>query len=182
MATTHRSDRGERIKRIKSRGCPEVIQALEGGKLGLKTLDRLSRLPLKEQRVKLVQLLEAREANTQCQAAWRADPRRGAAVYASQSYEKARARRLRRIERRATAELKEAYSEGRLSLRAYDELSKLSPKSQQKTIKSDRHKEQAQNLAAAAIRAVLAHKPQRIDLGLIAAKVITAIRGAPIRS
>jgi hypothetical protein len=43
-------------------------------------------------------------------------------------------------------------------------------------IRSDRDREQAQNLAALTIRTVLAHKEQRIDLGLIAAAIIASIR------
>ena len=77
-------------------------------------------------------------------------------------------------------ELVAAYEEGRLSLRAYDLLSRRSPSLQKKAIRSDRHKEQAQSLAALTIRAVLAKEPQRIDLGLIAAKIITAIRGKTV--
>jgi hypothetical protein len=44
-------------------------------------------------------------------------------------------------------------------------------------IESDRYKERAQNLAALTIKAVLAQKPHRIDLAVIAAKIITTIRG-----
>ena len=137
MQTLENSDRTARIKRIRQRGCPEIIQALEHGECGIKTLERLSRLPIAEQ---------------------------------------SRARRLRRIARRATAELQSAYNEGRLSLRAYDRLSKLSPARQREMIRSDRDREQAQNLAALTIRTVLAHKEQRIDLGLIAAAIIASIR------
>jgi hypothetical protein len=71
--------------------------------------------------------------------------------------------------------LKEAYDEGRLSLRAYDRLSKLSPLRQRQAVALERNKEQALNVAAAAISSVLANKPQRIDLGLIAAAIIASI-------
>jgi len=63
------------------------------------------------------------------------------------------------------------------TLRQYDLLSKLSSVRQRKAIHCDRNKEQAQTQAAPTIRAVLAHQPQRIDLGLIARKIIAAIRG-----
>jgi hypothetical protein len=101
---------------------------------------------------------------------------------AAKPFTRARVRRkhengLRRIERAATPELVKTYGEGRLSLRAYERLSKLSPRRQRKAVELDRHKEQAQNLAAVAIRSVLARKPQRIDLKLIAAKIIESIRG-----
>ena len=145
----------------------------------IKTLERLSRLPVQKQSKELARCLEHRRAKRERQAAWRANPRRGKAVFASQSYAEARARRLRRIERTAARELREAFSEGHLSLRQYDLLSKLSPLEQRNAIKSDRHKERAQTLAAAAIRSVLAQKPHRIDLGLIAAQIITAIRRFP---
>jgi hypothetical protein len=46
---------------------------------------------------------------------------------------------------------------------------------------SDRKKEQSQNLAATVIREVLVRKPQEINLRLIAAKIINAIR-EPLRS
>jgi hypothetical protein len=108
------------------------------------------------------------------------DFRRGKALYASQGYVEARARRLRRISKRATAELKEAYDEGRLSLRAYDRLSKLSSLRQRQAVALERNKEQAQNQAAAAIRAVLAHKEQRIDLMQIASAIIVSIRSVRI--
>jgi hypothetical protein len=182
QATAQSADRRSRIKRIRRRGCPQIIAALEREQLGIKTLERISRLPASKQAQELTRLVQEREAKAARQAAWRADPRHGKAVFASQSYAQARARRLRRIERTPTRELREAVSEERLSLRQYDQLSKLSPCQQRKAIKSDRHKERAQTLAAAAIRSVLAGNPQRIDLGLIAAQIITAIRGAPIRS
>jgi hypothetical protein len=170
------SDRAARIKRIRRRGCPEVIQTLERGELGIKSLERLTRLPASKQSKELVRLLEERKTKRERQAAWRATPRCGAALFASQGYEEARKRRLRRIQRRATAELQEAYQEGRLSLRAYDRISKLSAQRQRKTIMSDRQREQAQTQAVLTIRAVLAQQPQRIDLGLIARKIIASIR------
>jgi hypothetical protein len=43
MQIARSSDRASRIKRIKNRGCPEVIQALDRGELGIKTLERLTR-------------------------------------------------------------------------------------------------------------------------------------------
>ena len=172
------ADSAARINRIKSRACPEIIQALNRRELGIKTLERISRLPVSKQSIELVRCLEARKANAQRQATWRADPRAGKTPFASQSYGEARARRLRRIERRATPELQAAYQERRLSLRAYDQLSKLSPARQRKAIHFDRNKERAQTQAALTIRAVLAQHPQRIDLGLIARKIISAIRGA----
>jgi hypothetical protein len=73
-------------------------------------------------------------------------------------------------------DLRAAFSDGRLSLRAYDQLSKLSPVRQRQAIELDRNKERAQNLAALTIRSVLANKPPRIDLGLIAAAIIASIR------
>jgi len=176
MQAARSPDRAARINRIKSRGCPEIIQALNRGGLGIKTLERISRLPVSKQSIELVRCLEARKANAQRQATWRADPRAGKTPFASHSHAEARARRLRRIERRATTELKAAYEEGRLSLRQYDLLSKLSPVRQRKAIHCDRNKEQAQTQAALTIRAVLAHQPQRIDLGLIARKIIASIR------
>ena len=127
MQAARSPDRAARINRIKSRGCPEIIQALNRGGLGIKTLERISRLPVSKQSIELVRCLEARKANAQRQATWRADPRAGKTPFASHSHAEARARRLRRIERRATTELKAAYEEGRLSLRQYDLLSKLSP-------------------------------------------------------
>ena len=123
MQIARSSDRASRIKRIKNRGCPEVIQALDRGELGIKTLERLSKFSPRKQSIELARLLQERER----QAAWRANPRRGKAVFPSQSYAEARARRLRRIERRATPELVRAYGEGRLSLRQYEKLSKFSP-------------------------------------------------------
>ena len=170
------SDRVARVNRIRRRGCAQLIETLSRGELGIKMLERISKLPTPGQSKELVRLLEERKANAERQAAWRADPRRGRAVFASQSYAEARARRLRRIERRATAELQEAYQEGRLSLRAYDQLSKLPAVRQKKAVESDRNKEQAQTQAAAAIRRVLARKVQRIDLGLVAAAIIASIR------
>ena len=150
------SDRTARVKRIRCRGCPQIIEALNRGELGIKTLERLSRLPAQKQSKELARCLEHRRAKRERQAAWRANPGRGKAVFASQSYAEARARRLRRIAKRASAELKEAYREGRLSLRQYDLLSKLSPHRQRKAIELERNKERAQTLAAAAIRSVLA--------------------------
>jgi hypothetical protein len=144
--------------------------------VGIKTLERLGRLPVKKQSVEMARHLEARDANARRQAAWRANTRRGEALYVSQGYAEARARRLCRIERTATAELVEAYTEGRLSLRQYDQLSKLSSYRKRKAVESDRHKERAQNLAAAAIGSVLAQKPQPIDLGLIARTITQSIR------
>jgi hypothetical protein len=44
-------------------------------------------------------------------------------------------------------------------------------------VESIRVTDQAQNLAAATIRSVLARKPQRIDLALIARKIIKSIKG-----
>jgi hypothetical protein len=182
MPTTQSSDRVARVRRIKSRGCPEIIAALNHGALGIKSLEHITRLPTAEQALELARRLEHKRTMAARQAAWRADPRRGKAVFASQSYAEARARRLRRIQKRACAELKSAYEEGRLSLRAYDLLSRCSHPEQRKTIKSDRNKEQAQTQAALTIREMLAGKPQHIDLAVIAAKIITAIRGTSIRS
>jgi hypothetical protein len=179
MQAAQSPDRAARVKRIARRGCPEVIQALNRGELGIKTLERISRLPAPEQSIELARLVEARKANAQRQAAWRTDSRSAKAFYASQGYAEARKRRLRRIERTAIQELKAAYSEGRLSLRQYDLLSRLPPCQQRKAIESGRHNEQAQNLAALTIRAVLAQKPQRIDLGLITAKIVASIVGRP---
>jgi len=181
MQAARSPDRAARINRIKSRGCPEIIQALNRGGLGIKTLERISRLPVSKQSIELVRCLEARKANAQRQATWRANPRAGKTPFASQSYAEARARRLRRIERRATTELKAAYEEGRLSLRAYDLLSRLPAGQQRKTVKSDRYKEHAQTLAAAAIKRLLAQKPQRVDLALLTSQIISAIR-ASLRS
>jgi hypothetical protein len=94
MQRTQRSDPAARIKRIRRRGCPEVIQALEGEELGIKTLERITQLPACEQSMELARLVEERKAKRKRQAAWRANPRCGAAVYASQAYAQARARRL----------------------------------------------------------------------------------------
>jgi hypothetical protein len=69
-----------------------------------------------------------------------------------------------------------AYDEGRLSLRACKELSKLSRHRQRKTLALSSRKEQAQNLAALSFRAVLEQKPHRIDLALVAHKIIDSIR------
>jgi hypothetical protein len=176
MQAAQSPDRTARINRIRRRGCPEIIQALNRAELGIKTLERISRLPLEKQSIELARRLEVRKASAQRQAAWRTDPKRGKAFFASQGYAEARKRRLRRIERIATAELVEAFSQGRLSLRQYDRLSRLLPVRQRKAVQLDRHKEQAQNLAAAAISSVLAQKPQRIDLALIASKIIDSIR------
>jgi hypothetical protein len=154
--------------------CPEIIQALEHAEVGIKTLKHISRLPPKKQVIELARRLEARKANAERQAVWRADPERGKAFFASQGYAEARAGRLRRISKRATGELKEAYEEGRLTLRAYDQPSRLSPFRQRKVVALDRDKEQALFLAAAAFRLVLANKPQRIDL----APIIGAIRSS----
>jgi hypothetical protein len=176
MQAAQSPDRAARVKRIQRRGCPEVIQALSRGELGLKPLERISRLPIAEQSKELARRVEERKDNALRQAAWRANPQRGKISFASQGYAEARARRLRRIQRTATAELKVAYSEGRLSLRQYDLLSKLSARQQRKAVMSDRDKEQAQTKAAAAIHSVLAQTSPRSDLGLIAAKIIGAIR------
>jgi hypothetical protein len=51
----------------------------------------------------------------------------------------------------------------------------LSPHRQRKAIQLERNRERAQTLTALTIRRVLAHKPQRIDLGLIAAKIVASI-------
>jgi hypothetical protein len=176
MQRTQSSDRAARINRIKSRGAPEIIQALNGGELGIKTLERISRLPVKKQSIELARHLEERKAKRERQAAWRTDPKRGKALFASQGYAEARKRRLRRIERTATAELVEAFSQGRLSLRQYDLLSRLSPRHQRRTLSLESDKERAQNLAARTISSVLAQKPPRIDLALIASKIIDSIR------
>jgi hypothetical protein len=51
-----------------------------------------------------------------------------------------------------------------------------SPIQQKKAVELDRNKEQAQNLAAAAaIKSLLAQKPQRIDLVLLASQIIHSI-------
>jgi hypothetical protein len=177
MQAAQSPDRAARINRIRSRGCPEIVQALNRGELGIKTLERISRLPVSKQSIELARCLEVRNAKRERQAAWRADPRRGKAQFASQGYMESRRRRLRRIEGRAITELQAAFNEGRLSLRRYDELSKLSPSRQRQAVMSDRAKEQAQELAAVTIRAVLARKEQRIDLGALAGRIIESIRG-----
>jgi hypothetical protein len=148
-------DRVARVKRVRRRGCPQIIEALDHGELGLKTLERISRLPVEKQSMERARRLAQRAANARRQAAWRTDPQAGKTPFASQAYAEARKLRLRRIERTATPELKEACEEGRYSLRQYDLLSKLSPVRQKKALRLDFHKEQAQNLAAATIRAVL---------------------------
>ena len=176
MPATQSTDLATRIKRTWRNGCLEVIQAIANGELGIKTLERISKLPAPAQPKELVRLLKERKANAERQAAWRADPRRGRAVFASQRYAEARARHLRRIGMRASAELQAAYQEGRLSLRAYDQLSKRSPSQQKKAVEFDRNKEQAQTKAAAAIRKVLARKLRCIDLGLVARAIIASIR------
>jgi hypothetical protein len=176
MQTAESYDRLARIRRIKSRGCPEIVQALERGECGIKLLERLSKLPPQKQSIELARHLQERKAAAERQAAWRADPRATKTPFASQAYAEARTRRLRRIAKRATAELQEAYDEGRLSLRAYDRLSKLSPLRQRQALQTDRNKERAQTQAAAVIRIVLTCQPRQIDLALIARQIIASIR------
>jgi hypothetical protein len=51
MQAAQSPDRAARINRIKSRGCPEIIRALNRGELGIKTLERISRLPVSKQSI-----------------------------------------------------------------------------------------------------------------------------------
>ena len=178
MQTAQSSDRAARIKRIRRRGCPRIIQALECGELGIKLLERISRLPTGKQSIELARCLEVRDANARRQAAWRTDPRRGKALFVSQSYDEARARRLRQIRARAIPELNEAFATGKLTLRRYDILSRLTGRKQRKAVRLERNRERAQNLAAVAIRSVLACDPQQIDLGLIASRISDSIRSS----
>ena len=63
-----------------------------------------------------------------------------------------------------------AFREGRVSLRQYDRLSRLSPLRQRKAVQLASHKEQAQTLAALTINSFLAQNPQRIDLAHLASR------------
>jgi hypothetical protein len=71
--------------------------------------------------------------------------------YPSDAYPEAKARRLRRISKRAVPELIAAFEHGELSLRQFDSLSRLRPRQQKRRI---------------------AERQQQIDAALVAAQTI----------
>jgi hypothetical protein len=75
--------------------------------------------------------------------------------YVSDSYTIDKARRLRRIKRRAVPELQKAFENGELSLRKFDILSRLSPRKQRRIIASEKATSAAALLAAKAINQFL---------------------------
>jgi len=71
--------------------------------------------------------------------------------FPSDSYAADKARRLRRINRRAVPELQKAFESGELSLRKFDVLSRLSPRKQRRIIASEKATGAAALLAARTI-------------------------------
>jgi hypothetical protein len=177
MQSARTTDRDYRINRIRKRGIPELIQALDCGELGVKEAERISRLPKAKQCIEVFRCLEARKANVERQAVWRNNPlSAGRSPYASDSYAEAKRRRLCRIGGHAARELTEAFNAGQLSLRRYDLLSRLSPASQRKALQADRRQQDGQSLAAHAIHLILAEKTAQIDLAAVEARIIESIR------
>jgi hypothetical protein len=97
-------------------------------------------------------------------------------MFASATYAATKQRRLRAIARRATPELSEAFSQGELSLRRTELLSKLSPARQRQILAKEQRKEDAQRLAAQALHDFLAQEKGRIDLKQVARRIVETIR------
>ena len=97
------------------------------------------------------------------------------ARYPSDSYQADKSRRLKRIERRACAELQQAYKSG-LSLRQYDLLSRQPTRRQQRLIATEKARSMAALIAAQAINQFLDNlqtgSPVRLQ------EVVGAISGA----
>ena len=100
-------------------------------------------------------------------------------LYASDSYAIDKARRLRRIKRRAVSELQQAFESGELSLRKFDILSRLSPRKQRRIIASEKASNAAALIAAKAIDEFLDDigTETPIQLPEVAAAISSAVRG-----
>jgi hypothetical protein len=75
--------------------------------------------------------------------------------YASDSYASNKERRLCRIRRRTCSELACAYEHGNLSLRRFDQLSRLGLRQQRRMIAAEKLRSTAATIAAQAIEKVL---------------------------
>src|SRR5260370_6729349 len=127
-----------RIRAIKKRANPQVCQALDSGQLSVRAANRISKLDPEKQGLELARTIEARRVQAERQATWRMAPHQAKSPYACDSYPECRARRLRRIRRRATPALWEAFESGQLSLHALDKLSsELPPKQQDRWLKNE---------------------------------------------
>jgi hypothetical protein len=101
--------------------------------------------------------------------------------FPSQEYAASKARRLRRIDARATPELSQTFAAGRLTLRRYDILSRL-PSTKQRAIIAQQEQETARaRLAAETINAVLDDTKSSdipVRLAEIAAGIYEAVQSA----
>jgi hypothetical protein len=80
------------------------------------------------------------------------------------TYQAIKARRLIRVRRRAVPELIEAFERGRLSLRQFDLMSRLSARQQKRAITVKAREERAASIAALVIAEILNGAGSRIRL------------------
>jgi hypothetical protein len=101
------------------------------------------------------------------------------ARYESDSYAIDKARRLRRIERRACPELQQAYQGGGLSLRQYDLLSRRPIRQQKHIIAAERARNTSALVAAQTINQLLDGLSIGTPLSLreVVAAITDAVRG-----
>jgi hypothetical protein len=99
--------------------------------------------------------------------------------YESDSYQADKARRLRRIQSRAHPELIRAFECGELSLRRFDEISKLGLRRQQHLIAAQKARSTAALLAAEALNRFLDNLSTEtpIRLSEVAGAISSALRG-----
>jgi hypothetical protein len=99
--------------------------------------------------------------------------------YESDSYAVNKARRLKRIERRACRELQQAYQSERLSLRQYDLISRRPARQQHRIIAAERARNAAALIAADTIEKLLDSLGTGTPLCLreVVSAVTNAVRG-----
>jgi hypothetical protein len=97
--------------------------------------------------------------------------------FSSDSYAADKARRLRRIARRSSAELTKAFESGQLSLRKYDLVSRGSKAQQRRVVAAQRAKHGTATLAAKAINELLdGAKAGQVRLSDVTTAITNAVR------
>jgi hypothetical protein len=96
-------------------------------------------------------------------------------LYASDSYAIDKARRLRRIKRRAVSELQKAFESGELSLRKFDMLSRLSPRQQRRILATEKARSAATLVAAEAINDLLSRQAGPVRLSNVELAIRKAV-------
>ena len=102
--------------------------------------------------------------------------------YPSESYQATKDRRLRRSERSATPELMDSFAIGKLSLRQFDQLSRLPVRQQRATLARQQQESEHARLAAKVISDLLDQAPPGLEIRLsaIANAIHQAVTECPV--